>query len=152
MSFEEECEAFFKTLGEAKKMVLATCSQNRTTARMMSCIILNEKFYFQTEKSLLKYSQICKNPLVALCTENIQVEGKCRILGRPLENNPFAQSFEKHYAGSFKNYSHMENEVLCEATPSLITLWCYDEHGKPFRKFYNFVDETYNIQYYNDNI
>ena len=149
MDFIQEWDALFESLGESSKMALATCSQNRPTARMMSCIISNQRFYLQTDKMFTKYAQIAENPRAALCVNNIQIEGQCRILGHPLakENIAFAKLFQTRCPSSFAKYTHLENEVLIRITPRLITLWCYDE-GKPYRKFLDFVQHTATLARY----
>lgn len=58
------------------KMVLATCSKNRVTARTVSIINQGLKIYFQTDIEFLKYRQIKENSNVALCQGNVQIEGQ----------------------------------------------------------------------------
>ncbi|MHB8066038.1 MAG: pyridoxamine 5'-phosphate oxidase family protein [Ruminiclostridium sp.] len=126
----------FSVLGDKKIMVLSTCYENRVTARNMSCVIINRKIYFQTDKTLLKYKQILKNSNVALCVDNIQVEGTSKIKKHPFdeENKEFIDIFKENYKGSYDKYSHIDNEVVIEIEPTLITLWKY-ENGQPCRDF-----------------
>ena len=63
--FIEQCALLFHDLGESKKMVLSTSLENKVTSRTMSVIIVNEKFYFQTDKAFRKYEQIRGNPNVS---------------------------------------------------------------------------------------
>ena len=67
MEFGEAYEKLWKELGVNKKMVLSSSFENIVTSRTMSSIILNEKFYFQTDKAFRKYSQLKGNCNVALC-------------------------------------------------------------------------------------
>lgn len=126
----------FELLGDKKTMVLATSFNNRITARNMSCVIINQKIYFQTDKTFLKYEQILNNPNVALCADNIQIEGIAKIGKHPSdeENKEFVKVFEKNYKGSYDNYSYISNEVVIEVEPTFITFWKY-ENGQPFRDF-----------------
>lgn len=126
----------FSLLGNKKVMVLATSSKNIVTARNMSCVIISKKIYFQTDKTFLKFKQILENPNVALCVDNIQIEGIAKIKPHPFseENKEFIDTFKENYSSSYKMYSHMSNEAVVEITPSLITLWRY-ENGQPFRDF-----------------
>ena len=127
-------------LGEKSIMVLATSLDNRVTARSMSCIVLGKKIYFQTDKTFLKYDQLSMNPNVALCVDNIQIEGKAKLKGHPLskENSWFRDIFKKHYFGSYETYSHMVDEVVVEVEPRVVTLWKYED-SKPFR---DYLDST----------
>lgn len=126
----------FGLLSDKKIMVLATSYEDRVTARSMSCIIINKRIYFQTDKTFLKYRQMAKNHNVALCVDNIQIEGIAKIKHHPFaeENKEFIDVFKEKYKGSYENYSHMNNEVAVEIEPTFITLWKY-ENTEPFRDF-----------------
>ncbi|KYH28749.1 pyridoxamine 5'-phosphate oxidase [Clostridium tepidiprofundi DSM 19306] len=132
-------------------MVLATSKNNRVTARSVSCILVNSKIYFQTDKTFLKYDQIKHNPNVALCVDNFQVEGYAKIKGHPFEekNKNFIEVFRKEHEGSFNAYSHMRNEVVIEVEPKFITAWKY-ENGKPFREFLDFENGRAYRKYYDN--
>lgn len=132
-------------------MVLATSSNDRVTARSVSYIVLNSSIYFQTDKTFLKCKQIIINPNVALCIDNIQIEGSAKIKGHPFdeENRAFVEEFRKVHNGSFNAYSHMENEVVIEIEPISITLWKYEE-GKPLRDFLDLRDKRAYREYYDN--
>jgi uncharacterized pyridoxamine 5'-phosphate oxidase family protein len=126
----------FSLLGDKKIMVLATSYEDKVTARSMSCVINSGKIYCQTDKTFLKYNQMVKNHNVALCVDNIQIEGIAKIKQHPFteENKGFIDIFKEKYKGSYENYSHMNNEVVVEIEPTFITLWKY-ENTQPFRDF-----------------
>jgi inorganic pyrophosphatase/uncharacterized pyridoxamine 5'-phosphate oxidase family protein len=151
LDFTQEKDEVFQLLKNKKIMCLATSADNRVTARSMSCIVINEKIYFQTDRIFLKYHQIIDNPHVALCVDNIQIEGLANIKGHPYseENKDFIEKFKKEHNGSFLNYSHMENEIVVEVKPCLITLWKYID-GKPLRDFLDFVNEKASTECYNN--
>lgn len=132
-------------------MVLATSSSDRVTARSVSYIVLNSSIYLQTDKTFLKCKQIIINPNVALCIDNIQIEGSAKIKGHPFdeENRAFVEEFRKVHNGSFNAYSHMENEVVIEIEPISITLWKYEE-GKPLRDFLDLRDKRAYREYYDN--
>ena len=136
--------ALHQRLGPAKQMVPATSFDGRTTARMMSCVILDGMFYFQTDRTFLKYEQMTANPSVALCTENIQIEGRAIELGHPLKpaNALFAQAYQRAYPGSFSAYSALPTEVLFKVEPTMLTLYEY-ENNKPVRKIFICKQESY---------
>lgn len=129
----------FSTLGNKKIMVLATSFDGSVTARNMSCIIIGKRIYFQTDTKLQKIKQIIGNPNVALCVDNIQIEGVARIGSHPFddENCDFASAFRDAYKGSYESYSHMKNEVVVAVEPTLITLWKYED-AQPYRDFLNY--------------
>jgi len=135
LNFEAEQEDFFNKIGENKLAALATSSQNNTTVRMMSVIIINKKMYFQTGVDLIKYKQICDNKNVALCFDNIQIEGIANIIGKPMDHDNIMEIYKKHYRKSFEKYSNLDTEILIEIIPQKITIWKYDNNGDPHRIF-----------------
>ena len=103
-----------------------------------------------TDKTFTKCRQIAKNPNVALCADNVQVEGTASILGHPFSeaNGRFAELFKKKHPGSFKRYSHLEDEVVIEIRASRITLWRYDVlKGTSYRDTLSVADETTHREY-----
>lgn len=115
-------------LAEQDVMVLATACNGRVTARSVSCVQQGLNIFFQTDKNFLKVKQIEENSQVALCSDNLQIEGEAVIKGHTLEksNRQFRQLYkEKHY-DSFKKYSYLEEEVVIKVEPSLITIWKYE--------------------------
>lgn len=97
MEFIKEYLKLFEEIGEGKKMVLSTSSHEIVTSRMMSIIVLGNKFYFQTDKTLRKYQQLCENKNVALCLGNIQIQGICNEIGIPKDNIDFLNAYKKNF-------------------------------------------------------
>lgn len=64
--------ALWKKIGTHGIMTLSTCSEKRVTSRPMSMIVIDGRFYCQTDQTYLKYRQILKNPNVAICHKNSQ--------------------------------------------------------------------------------
>ncbi len=151
LDYNEALKSVHELLASKKVMVLATSLDNRVTARSMSCVFMDNKICLQTDSHFLKYHQMIVNPRVALAVDNIQVEGRATIKGHPLEeeNRGFAGLFKEVHSSSYKSYSHMENEVVVEIAPTLITLWRY-EAGKPFRDFVDITNKKANREYYDN--
>ncbi|SHH90234.1 Inorganic pyrophosphatase [Caloranaerobacter azorensis DSM 13643] len=142
----------FLELVRAKKfIVLAISKDNRVTARSISCVVIDSKIYFQTDRTFLKYEQIKSNPNVALCVDNFQIEGYAKIKGHPFaeENKNFIEVFREIHSGSFNAYSHMENEVVIEVDPKFVTVWKYED-GQPFMEFLDFRNEKAYRKYYDN--
>ena len=135
LNYEIEEDKIFNLIGENKNVSLATSSENNTTVRTISIIVYNKKIYFQTGIDLLKYKQICENKNVALCFENIQIEGMANIIGKPIDYGNIIELYKKHYEKSFETYSKLDKEILIEIIPRKITKWDYDNNGKPYRIF-----------------
>lgn len=85
-------EEIITMLEREKHIVLATCSDGHVTARTISHVNAGMDIFFQTDKRFLKVEQILKNPRVALCAGNLQIEGIAKLEGHPSdsENADFA--------------------------------------------------------------
>lgn len=136
MEDQTTCAALFRELGEAAKMVLSTSLNDVVTSRMMSVVILDGRLYFQTDRTLRKYGQLTGNANVALCADNLQIEGRCEEAGRPLENAAFCAAYRKHFPGSYDAYTALKNERLFSVTPTRIERWIYLE-GAPYLEIFD---------------
>lgn len=125
----------FHRLSEAKTMVLSTSSHDRVTARSVSVIINDHKFYLQTDSNSLKYEQLTQNPHVALTFENVQIEGVAKDIGKPEEHDFFVEKYQKYYPDRFARYSSLEVERVIEIEPTHISLWQYED-GEPLQVFF----------------
>lgn len=131
LDFAVEKEKQFSELTGKKVMVLATCADNKVTARNMSVIFLDGKIYFQTDSVMEKARQIEKNANVALCVDNFQITGQARILGPWGENQQILDEYLKVHKNSYLRYEHLTTEVLVEVTVTHIKKWEYID-GEPF--------------------
>lgn len=145
--FDEKVKLFFEAIGKSAKMVLATSLNDIVSARTMSVIIHNGGFYFQTDIFLRKYNQIIQNENVALCVDNIQIEGICKELGAPKDHKDFCEHFKKAFPGSFQAYSMLENERVFEVVPSFIQRWIYVDKV-PHIETFDFKTRTYQKEAY----
>ena len=104
-TFSQKYGTFLSEFGKGRKMVLSTSENNRVSSRMMSVVQIDGIFYFQTDATLNKYHQIKSNHNVALCIDNIQIEGICEEMGHPLEHASFCDIFQECFKGSYDAYS-----------------------------------------------
>lgn len=146
-SFNDQYNAFLIEFGKGRKMVLSTSLNDRVTSRMMSVIQQNGIFYFQTDKHFRKYDQLMNNENVALCIDNIQIEGICKELGHPLQNPDFRSLYKECFASSFERYSSLSNEVLFSVTPLHVERWLYKD-GIPFIESFDIVNEEHCLYEY----
>lgn len=135
-------ESLFRGLGDHMHMVLSTSHGGRVCSRTMSVVLSGGRFYFQTDRMMRKYRQLVDNPQVALCKDNLQVEGLCEELGHPLEHEVFRQRFSSCFPGSFTAYSSLSDERLFVVSPLFIQRWLYDD-GIPYVERFDFIDRQY---------
>ena len=140
--FEEEYIKFWQEFGISKKMVLSTALNDYVTSRMMSIINLNNKLYFQTDNTFRKYNQLKRNPHVALCIDNIQIEGLCNEVGTPIENEDFCNAYRDCFTNSFNRYTLLKNERLFAVTPTFIERWVYI-NGTPCVQIFDIENREY---------
>lgn len=145
--FSEKYNTFLGEFGNGRKMVLSTADNNSVSSRMMSVVQAEGVFYFQTDKAMRKYKQLTANNKVALCTDNIQIEGIAEAEGRPLDHPIFGDLFKKCFKGSYDAYSSLENEVVFSIRPVFVQRWIYVE-GVPYIEKYNIIDQRYTMEKY----
>jgi len=112
-------------------MVFATSSLNIVTARTMSVIAKDRKIYFQTDESMLKIDQIKRNPNVAFCVDNIQMQGLARIIGNWDKNPTILREYLKVHKSSYEKFKNLKAEIVVETELKRIEMWEYREN-KPY--------------------
>lgn len=145
--FSEKLQLLFSEFGKGRKMVLSTALNDRVSSRMMSVVQFDEKFYFQTDIKLKKYRQLTANNNVALCIDNIQIEGICEEIGHPLENSAFSSLFRECFKGSFDAYSSLKDERLFAVRPMYIERWVYKD-GVPYIETFDMTARQYSLERY----
>lgn len=134
--FDAQYAALLQEFNQHKHMVLSTSLSDCVTSRMMSVVEFGGKFYFQTDATLRKYQQLSANPNIALCADNLQIEGICREIGHPLQNEAFCALYKKHFLGSYRAYTAMQTERLFEVTPIFIQRWVYEDAQPCIERFW----------------
>lgn len=138
---------FIAEFGKGKTMVLSTSADNIVSSRMMSVVLIDGLFYFQTDADFKKYKQLIVNPNVALCVDNIQIEGVAEELGLPVENQRFCEHFKECYKGSYDAYTGLKNERLFVVKPVYIERWIYIEKI-PYIETFDLIEKEYQIRKY----
>ena len=142
--YTEKYENLIAEFNKGKTMVLSTAENGRVSSRMMSIVFFDGSFYFQTDKTLRKYHQLITNPQVALCADNIQVEGICEELVHPMDNDRFCNKYKECFNGSFNRYSSLQNERVFSVKPVHVERWLYIG-GVPFIETYDIEKQQYEL-------
>ncbi len=150
INYSEFKEEILNFLNKNKNFVLATSADNRISARSMDCVNTELKIMFETDKRSGKFKQIEKNPNVALCAKNVQIEGIAKIGKHPMDeiNKEFIELYKKYHFNAYQLYSHIENSVVIIVEPKLITLW-KNIDGKPLRDILFVNEHEAEREYYN---
>ncbi|HRX15881.1 MAG TPA: pyridoxamine 5'-phosphate oxidase family protein [Spirochaetota bacterium] len=150
INFNDAVDYVLKKLQKNKIAVLASCGADmRVSARSMSIVNRGLEIWFQTDSRFKKNRQMDENPFVALCLENIQIEGRVEKTGHSLdpENKFFCDEFELHHPGSYKAYTLSRDEVIYRVIAEQITLWRYDK-GQSYRDFIDVQNRLAVREYY----
>jgi general stress protein 26 len=136
LNFNELKAEIIKILNNTCDMVLATSYKDKVMARTMNIVNDELKLFCQTDKFFFKSDQIVNNPFVALCINNLQIEGSAKITGHPVleENRKFSELFKQKHPAAFEKYSKLVTETVIEIQPTIITLWKQID-SKPCREF-----------------
>ena len=145
--YELKLNEIFEQLQDHGKLVLATTDNNKVSARKMSFIIHDQCFYFQTDINFRKCKDLEINNNVALCIDNIQIEGICKKLSHPLENEMFKTLFKKYYPSSFESYTNLSTECLFVIEPTFIQRWNYIDNVAVIEKL-DIKNKDYNEEKY----
>ncbi|MDE6725958.1 MAG: pyridoxamine 5'-phosphate oxidase family protein, partial [Ruminiclostridium sp.] len=146
-TFSQKYGSFLLEFGKGKKMVLSSSENSRVSSRMMSVVQIDGMFYFQTDITFKKYHQIVSNHNVALCIDNIQIEGICEEIGHPLQFAPFCNIFQECFKGSYDAYTSLQNERLFSIKPMYIERWVYED-GVPYLETFDIKTQEYKSSRY----
>lgn len=138
----DDFRRLWNAVGTHGIMILSTCADERVTSRAMSVVVIDGKFYCQTDERYLKCRQITANPNVSLCVKNYSIEGECHIIGRPSENIFFIEKMREHFPDAVSRWSEIPTECVLEITPRLVSSWIYEDN-KPFIERWDFDNNSY---------
>lgn len=143
--YDEALSSFWNSFGSGRHMVLSTVCSDHVSSRMMSVVNIDGCLYFQTFRTSRKYEQLKENVHVALCCDNIQIEGSAEEAGHPLGKPAFCTAFREKYPSSYDYYTSLECEVLYRVRVSRIERWvCRD--GRPFLEVFDMERKMHTVE------
>lgn len=146
-NFTDKINDFFLEFGKGRKMVLSTSEADHVSSRMMSIVQKDGIFYFQTDIRMKKYRQIKANHNVALCIDNIQIQGICEEIGKPSGHKDFCDAFRECFKHAYDAYSSLENERLFAVRPVFIERWIYKDNV-PYMEIFDIGHQQYRLDQY----
>ena len=125
LDFNQTLQIKLDSLRTAKKIVLSTCSNNRVTSRVVDCACHDKTIYFLTWSHHTKCTQIKENPNVALCYENLQIEGVAEIKGNPLleTNKAHSNKYREKQPEIYDEYVKYNGMVIVKVDIGSIHSW-----------------------------
>jgi len=127
LQYDNKYKEIINVLEGKDSIVIATSDKDKVAARTVYFIMFNSYIYFLTSKAYDKCKQIIKNPNVALCSDNIQMQGIAKIKGHPeLEKNKaILEHFLEKCPERERNsrYVKHKNTVFIEVEINKISTW-----------------------------
>lgn len=126
LGFEEKKEELVKFLKskDSAVMVLATSCDDQVLAR--NVLIANDglDLYLFTWRHSRKCAQIQANPRVALCKDNVQIEGVAEILGDLLaeETKEHMDIIRNRFPDAIKQWEHRPGMVVIRVRPTFVVV------------------------------
>jgi general stress protein 26 len=105
-------------------MVLATSCADHVLARNILTINDGINIYFFTWKFSRKCKDIEKNRKVALCRDNVQIEGEAEIVGTFTDKNVkiYLDIFRNRFPGPICKWEQRPSMVIIKVNPTLVTI------------------------------
>jgi general stress protein 26 len=124
LDYEEKIKEVIKFLEseESDTMVLATSFEDRALARNVLIFSRGLELYFFTWGHSRKCQQIRKNPNVALCKDDMKIEGMAEILGGLLKekNKEYVDFMRSKAPESIENWEKYPGMVIVRVKPTRI--------------------------------
>jgi uncharacterized pyridoxamine 5'-phosphate oxidase family protein len=130
-------------LQNKRAIVVATSQNNRVTARTVSFVNIGLQIFFWSYENHTKCHQIRVNPKVALCRDNLQVEGMAELKGSVLDkkNETYLSKFKEKFPKDYDRYANEPKMILVDITPTLFVL-LVNEDGNLYRDHLNIEEGT----------
>lgn len=131
LDYEGTKKRVIEFLASKRAIVLATSLDGRVTARTVSMVSEGLDVYFMSWGHHTKCVQIRGNPRVALCRDNVQIEGRAEILGSPLNegNQRYAGMLQAKYPDDYEMFAREPGMVIVKVVPSAITVFSKEGDG-----------------------
>jgi len=125
LDFQKVREEKIRFLDSHHVIVLATSFDDRVTARTVTYASKGLEVYFLSWGHHKKCVQIRGNPRVALCRDNLTMEGSAEILGNPLDekNKEYAEIYRNKLPRDFEGFARIPGFAIVKVTPTFVVSW-----------------------------
>lgn len=116
LNYKDTLQEFYRLLSDIHDMVLSTSAEDRVSSRVVSTACYEDTLYFMSWGHHLKCQQIARNPLVSLCQQNFQLEGRAVIKGDVLNDNNrgIVELYKTKQPTYYKMFSQYAGMVIIE--------------------------------------
>lgn len=125
LNYNDLADEITKSLQSEQGLILATCANNRVTARMICHINDGLTILFGTSRTSQKVAQMRQNPNVALAIGNVKIEAVAEIFGHPSGHALFQKEFPRKFPHLGAVYPSTPDDLLIIARPAKVALFKY---------------------------
>lgn len=108
-----------------ENIILATCANNKVTARAMAHINNELIILFTTSRKSEKVEQMKQNSNIALAIGNLKIEAIAELFGHPKGHSFFISEYPKKFPHLGAIYPEKPDDLLVIAKPKKISLFKY---------------------------
>ena len=121
LDYDKCIEEKIRFLNDDRHIVLATSLNDRVTARTIDYVCSGLDLIFLSWDHHDKITQINGNHRVALCRDNVQIEGVAEILGNPHDdkNKEYAELYRGKLPILFDVFSNLPGMIFVKVTSKL---------------------------------
>lgn len=147
LDYEREKERVLGFLEAKHAIVVATSLDDRVTARTISFANHGLAILFMSWAHHTKCVQIRGNPRVALCRDNVQIEGIAEIQGSPQDerNKRYADILRDKYPENHERFADEPGMVIVKVIPTSITIFDQSD-GRLCLKCLDLENETADLR------
>ena len=129
LNYIELSQEIEDVLKKNQVIILATCADNKVTARAMAPINDGLTIFFATNRNSEKVKQMENNKNIALAIGNLKIEAIAELIGHPKGHAFFTQEYLKKFPQYGEQYPEKPDDLLVIANPLKISLFKF--LGKP---------------------
>lgn len=146
LDFEKTLEEKLNLLENTPAVVLSTCSKNQVTSRVVDIACCDRAVYFLTWSHHTKCIQMMENPKVAMCHNNLQIEGLAEIKGNPFlkSNKVYSEKYREKQPKLYDRFVKFKGMVIVKVDiTSIHSYEGWDDENKGFfTSIINIPDKT----------
>jgi uncharacterized pyridoxamine 5'-phosphate oxidase family protein len=130
LDFDELKIKNLDTLHRHNRIYLATVWGGKVRSRLVDYHNEGLRIGFITWSDTVKVQHIRHNPTVALCIENLQIQGTAKLTGHPglPGNSEFASAYKERHPTPYNNFIEMDNTIVVMVEPMLTIMMVHEEH------------------------
>jgi len=129
LNFTELKSEIEEKLKSEQNIILATCANNKVTARAMAHVNDGLSILFATSRNSEKVRQMEQNQNIAFAIGNLKIEAVAELFGHPKGHTFFISEYPKKFPHYGEIYPEKPDDLLIIAKPKKISLFKY--LGKP---------------------